>query len=246
MKLTVLGSSSSGNCYLLHNEEECLVIEAGIPFKEVKKALDFHISSIVGVLVSHEHGDHTKHCKEYLDIGIGVYASLGTYEELKREPLNYFRVLNCNNSIQLRGFKIKPFAVEHDAAEPLGFLISHKEMGTLAFITDTYYVKYRFPCVNHILVECNYSKDILDYNYETGHIHKSLRDRTMKSHFELQNCKEFLKQSDSHHLKNVVLLHLSDRNSDAKRFQEECKSVTNKPTYIAEPGLTINLDLVPF
>ena len=42
MKLRILGSSSSGNCYLLEDESECLVIEAGLPFKEVKKALDFN------------------------------------------------------------------------------------------------------------------------------------------------------------------------------------------------------------
>ena len=68
----------------------------------------------------------------------------------------------------------------------------------------------------------------------------------MKSHFELSNTKEFLRSNDSRFLKNVVLLHLSDRNSDARMFQQECQEVTSKPTYVAEPGLTVNLDLVPF
>jgi len=65
MKLTVLGSSSLGNCYLLHNERECLIIEAGIKFLEVKKALNFKISQIVGLLVSHEHGDHAAFLHEF-------------------------------------------------------------------------------------------------------------------------------------------------------------------------------------
>lgn len=246
MELTVLGSSSSGNCYLLHNKKECLVIEAGTPFKEVKKALDFDISKIVGVLVSHEHGDHAKHVKEYLKVGIGVYTSLGTYSALGIDPLHMFRVLTTNNYIQLGGFAIKPFDVEHDAAEPFGFFIHHKEMGYMAFATDTYFVKYKFADVNHILVECNYKQSIMDENFNNGAINKSLRDRTMKSHFELKNVKKFLEANNSNHLKNVVLLHLSDRNSDEKLFQNECQAVTNKPTYIAEPGLTVNLDLVPF
>ncbi len=55
MKLKVLGSGSSGNCYILHNETEALIIEAGFPFMEVKKALDFNISKIQGVVISHEH-----------------------------------------------------------------------------------------------------------------------------------------------------------------------------------------------
>lgn len=246
MELTVLGSGSSGNCYLLHNKNECLVIEAGISFKEVKKALDFNISKIVGVLVSHEHGDHAKHVKEYLKAGIGVYTSLGTYSSLGVDPLHMFRPLTTDNYIQLGGFVIKPFDVEHDATEPYGFFIYHKDMGYMVFATDTYFVKYKFPDVNQILVECNYKQSILDENYSLGIINNSLRGRTMASHFELENVKEFLRVNDTHHLKKVVLLHLSDRNSDARLFQEECQNVTNKPTYIAEPGLILNLDLVPF
>ena len=56
MFLRVLGSGSSGNCYLLESENEVLVVEAGVPFKEVKEAIDYQTSKIVGVLSSHEHG----------------------------------------------------------------------------------------------------------------------------------------------------------------------------------------------
>jgi len=55
MLLDVLGSSSKGNCYLLHNDKECLVLETGVPFMEVKKVLNFNISKVVGVCVSHAH-----------------------------------------------------------------------------------------------------------------------------------------------------------------------------------------------
>lgn len=55
MKLKVLGSSSSGNCYILENDAEALIIEAGVSFKEVKVALDFNIRKIQGVVVSHQH-----------------------------------------------------------------------------------------------------------------------------------------------------------------------------------------------
>ena len=58
MKLKVLGSSSSGNCYILESDTEALIIEAGLPFMEVKKALNFNVRKIVGVVVSHSHGDH--------------------------------------------------------------------------------------------------------------------------------------------------------------------------------------------
>ena len=49
MKLKCLGSGSSGNCYILENDSEALIIEAGIPFMTVKKALDFNINKIVAL-----------------------------------------------------------------------------------------------------------------------------------------------------------------------------------------------------
>ena len=55
MKFKVLGTGSSGNCYLIQDEKECLVVETGLPFKEVKKALDFDIGKIQGVVISHKH-----------------------------------------------------------------------------------------------------------------------------------------------------------------------------------------------
>ena len=243
MKLHVLGSSSSGNCYLLESEKECLILEAGISFKEVKKKLNFDVSKIVGLLVTHEHGDHAKYIKDYLNTGIPIVMSKGTASK----TCGYFaECVESEEHVQLGSFSIFAFEVHHDAAEPLGFLITHHEFGTLVFLTDSYYCDFRFGQPNNILVECNYKQSILDDNFGGGKINKSLRDRTMKSHFELSNTKEFLRSNDSRFLKNVVLLHLSDRNSDARMFQQECQEVTNKPTYVAEPGLTINLDLVPF
>lgn len=56
MQLTCLGSGSDGNCYLLESKDEILVIECGCSLKEVKKALNFDLSKIVGCFISHVHG----------------------------------------------------------------------------------------------------------------------------------------------------------------------------------------------
>jgi glyoxylase-like metal-dependent hydrolase (beta-lactamase superfamily II) len=55
MILDCLGSNSSGNSYLIHDDSECLVIEAGVNMSESKKALDFNIDKIRGVIISHGH-----------------------------------------------------------------------------------------------------------------------------------------------------------------------------------------------
>lgn len=56
MKLICCGSGSLGNTYLLVSEDGTLVLDAGVPFREVKVALGFNIRQIVGAVVTHEHG----------------------------------------------------------------------------------------------------------------------------------------------------------------------------------------------
>ena len=56
MFLRVISSGSSGNCYLLDDGEQILVLESGVPFKLVKEVIGYQTSKIVGVLSSHEHG----------------------------------------------------------------------------------------------------------------------------------------------------------------------------------------------
>ena len=61
MKLKVLGSNSAGNCYILENDKEALIVEAGIDFRNVKKALGFNLSKVSGAIITHQHGDHSKY-----------------------------------------------------------------------------------------------------------------------------------------------------------------------------------------
>lgn len=246
MKLRCLGSSSLGNCYLLENERECLVLEAGLPLKEVKKALDFDISKIVGALVTHEHQDHAKYVKEYQKAGIFVAMSDGTAEKIGSDDY----IIRPGYWYRYGNFNITPFPVIHDAAEPLGFIIRHNDIGTLLFASDTEYIKLNFRKLqlNHIMIECNYSQKIIDDRMHQGQTVKSLRDRVLQSHMELETCKEFIRQNRTEMLDNIILLHLSDGNSNQKQFIQEIQEVAGQSVriYAADKGLTINLDIIPF
>lgn len=250
MELTVLGSNSSGNCYVLQNGTEALVIEAGVPFMEVKKAVGFEVSKIQGVLISHEHGDHAKYVNQYLDAHVDVMASNGTLDALiekiksKQKPM----ILEPVNKVVVTvgNFKVLPFGVKHDAAEPLGFFIHHPETGNVLFATDTYYLPYTFSNLNNIIIECNYRDDILRRNIEAGRVPKLLQDRTLESHMSFKTCKETLQANDLKHVNNIVLIHLSDQNSNAVEFKNDIHAVTGKTVYIAEKGLKMNLNATPF
>ena len=246
MQLRCLGSSSSGNCYLLENETECLVLEAGLPFKEVKKVLDFNTSKIVGVLVSHEHLDHAKYFKEYQKSGIFVGMSDGTAQAIGSDDF----ILNSGYWYQYGGFTLTPFPVIHDAAEPFGFVIRHQDMGSLLFASDTEYVKQNFKKLklNHIMIECNYSQKIIDERMNSGNTAKSLRDRILQSHMELETCKGFIEANMTTQLDNVILLHLSDGNANEKVFREDIQAIVGPyiNVVVADKEVIVNLDIIPF
>lgn len=242
MVLKVLGSSSVGNCYLLENENECLVIEAGINIKHVKKALDFNVKKVNGLVVSHSHGDHSKHVKDFLMLGIKTYASKETFKNINLKL--------AHNAVQIRhkvvykigNFKIIPFELKHDVHN-LGFLINHPECGTIMFATDTYMIPYRFEKVNHYVIEANYSAVILDENIENGKLIEFVRNRIIKSHMNIDATAKFLKNADLSEVRNIVLIHLSGGNSNPDEFKNKIEGITGKNTVIASKGLNININL---
>lgn len=245
MKVKVLGSSSSGNCYLLTNENETLVIEAGVSFLEVKKALDFQISKIVGCIISHEHRDHAKYAIEYLKAGITVLCSEGTQEKISTGLLQPFKIYH-GKKVKIGNFEVMPFDIIHDAAQPFGFIIKHPECGKILFLTDTYYSEYTFKSLNHFLIEANYCQNIIKEKLESGSINLSVKRRIETSHMSIQTTKELLKANDLSQVMSICLIHLSSTNSNAQQFKSEIEALTGKMVYVADRGLEYNIDLIPF
>lgn len=243
MKLKVIASSSKGNCYILETPTWKLLLDAGVPFREIQKALDFDLRGISGCLVTHEHADHSKAVSDLLKAGIDVWMSYGTMNALELEPRHNLKIVGALQRIYfgsaLSGNHIMPFKTEHDTEEPLGFVIRVDDK-SLLYLTDSYYCRHKFVGLDYILVECNYCKDILDKNVEAG-LPEPMKKRLLSSHFELQHVKQFLEATDKQRLKDVVLIHLSDGNSDAARMKWEVEEVTEARVTVAVPGLELEL-----
>lgn len=246
MRLKVLGSSSKGNCYILYNDKESLLLECGVGFGEIKKGLNFNLRSVVGCLLTHEHGDHAKSIYDVLLSGIPVYASAGTHYALSTSGNLSARFVCDQQKFEAGSFRVMAFDVKHDCAEPLGFLINHPETGNVLFLTDTYYSQYRFSRLNNILVEANYSKEILKQKQELGLLPHIMKDRVIQSHMSIETCKELLKANDLSQVNNIVLIHLSDGNSDEQMFRDQVSKLTGKTVHIADRGMDIELNKTPF
>lgn len=231
ISITTLASSSKGNCYHITDGKTPLLLEAGIKFKEIQRMLKFQTSDIAGCLVTHEHGDHTKGLKDVLKAGIDCYMSSGTAEAVK---IVHHRIkqVKVKERFQIGTWNIMSFDVNHDVAEPLGFLMVNQAGEKLLFATDTYYIKYKFPGLTHIMIECNYSIEILDANIEKGRVPGVMKRRLLRSHFSLENVKEFFKANDLSKVQEIWLLHLSDNNSDENLFKDEIEKLTGKLVFI--------------
>ena len=240
MKLICLGSSSKGNSYLLDNGSQTLVIEAGVRLAEVKKALDFNISRIVGCVISHEHADHAGYVGDFLKYGIDVYCSPGTAEKFPKS--HRLHRVPSGVTFKVGDFKILPFEVEHDAANPFGFLINHPETGNILFLTDSYYSEFKFRNLNQIILEINYDIEIMN----TRGLHPKIKNRIITSHMSLETAKELLRSNDLSKVNNIVLIHLSDGNSHSERFKQEIEDLTGKTVTVADTGTEIELNVTPF
>jgi len=243
MRFITLGSSSTGNGYLLLTSDgEVLIIEAGVRLSQVKKALDFDLSGISGCIVSHQHNDHSRYITEYQAMGIKCFVNEQT--KLSRfGAYNYYNVNVIRERQQkaIGEFNIKPFLLEHDV-QNFGFLIHHHESGLICFLTDTAYCPFTFKNLNNILIEANYSNDIIDKKLLDGTANKFIRDRVLTYHMEFETTKAFLQANDLRQVNNIVLLHLSMDNSNKELFKKEVTELTGKQVFIAEPGLDIEFN----
>lgn len=216
MRLKCLGSSSAGNCYLLtSNNGETLILDCGIPIKEIKKGLNWNVKDVVGALCTHKHLDHSKSLNDFKPMGIPILAPyLG----------------DSRKSMNMGGFTVKPFDLTtidgnwtHTDAngEPCpiyGFLITHMEMGRMLYITDCEVVKWKFRDINHILLGVNYDKDLVDTeNPKANHV--------FRGHLSIDTACDFVKANHSDGLQNVIMCHLSSENADKDSFIEKMKKV---------------------
>lgn len=229
--IETLATGSKGNCYYITDGTTPLLLECGIKFKEVQRLLNFKTSGIKGCLLTHEHKDHCGGIKDVMKAGIDCFMSAGTKEAIGIQH-HRMKTIKAKEQFTLGTWTILPFDVQHDVSEPYGYLLVNQAGEKLLFATDTYYIKYKFKGLTHIMVECNYSMDVLNDNIEAGTVPKVMKKRLLHSHFSLENVKEFFKANDLSKVEEIWLLHLSDNNSDEALFKKEIMELTGKVVYV--------------
>ena len=214
-----LNSGSNANCYYIGNNNEAILIDAGISCRETEKRminLGLSMEKVKAVFISHEHSDHITGLagisrKYNLPVFI-TEATLGNCKvPVETSRINYFQQ---TKPIHIGTLKIIPFWKHHDAADPHSFIISNNGV-TVGVITDIGFackkvIKYFSQC-DAAFLESNYCDNML----ANGNYPYYLQERISGDRGHLSNAQalELFQHYRNENLQLLILSHLSKNNN---------------------------------
>lgn len=154
-----------------------------------------------------------------------------------------YNKLELKKQYKIGSYTVIPFEAKHDVST-MSFLIHHDECGKVVFITDSYYTPFKFNGINNWIVEANYSEKILKEKESKGITY--VTERVRRSHLSVENCIKALKSNDLSVTNNIVLIHLSDSNSDEQLFKQMVENETNKDVFVADKNQKIEFNKYKF
>jgi len=231
LRILCLGSGSTGNCYLLGQGDEYIMIECGFPFKTiVSKLLDQNVEleQIKAVVVSHSHKDHALALEDFKALGIPIFA-----------PFVAPNSEGIDKGLTLTSWaKVRAFKVVHDV-DCYGFAFLLNDKDYLLFITDTRYLqheffKYRY---HYIMIECNHVRKqleaIMDKALLEGNQSKVFKFKRQASyHLSLAGVKKILNSMKLSQTRAIFLMHLSKECCNDDLIKKEIRKKYGIPTYV--------------
>lgn len=246
VRLTVLGSGSSGNCAVVSTGRTTLLIDAGLSAKQIcvrLEAAGYSLDQIDGILLTHEHQDHTNGLEVLSSKRpLALYATALTQETLlnslkfRRAPS--WRLMNTGSAFEFQDLRIESFPVPHDAVDPVGFVIADEEsrLGVLSdvgFVTNL--IKDRLKAADSLFIEANYDTQLLEADTKRPWATKQ-RISSRHGHLSNDQAAELIECVAHPGLNHVVLGHLSDDCNDptraCQRIQESLHRVGVKETRV--------------
>lgn len=224
MRLVSIASGSSGNCIYAGSENTHILIDAGISNKRIELGLSeigLKAGEISGVVVTHEHSDHTKGlgilARKY---GVPIYGTAETLTEIGKMkylgeyPSELLRPIQPDVDFLIGDLELKPFSIDHDAANPVAYRIQHGKK-SIAVATDIgHYTQYtidHLQGLDALLLESNHDLNML----QAGPYPYYLKRRIMGDygHLSNENAGRLLNCILHENLKKILLGHLSKENN---------------------------------
>lgn len=233
MHYAALASGSKGNCHALSDGEQTLLFDAGISLRQIRSRLDglgWDSGTVRALALTHEHSDHIG------SLGVIVrhttWQILATADTLRAAeqaqgievPLSRWLELKAGQALSWDGWRLLPFTLPHDAADPVAFRIESRTFQG-AIVTDlgcpTALVADHLQDLDLLVLEANHDVDML----REGDYPPQLKARILSRVGHLSNASmaELLARVCSPRLRHLVLAHLSESNNhpDLARFAAE-------------------------
>ncbi len=217
VRLTILGSGSSGNSAFLETGNARILIDAGFSLRRIRQRLaDIGQTPemLTGILITHEHSDHIQGLPALNGkLHVPVYCNRLTREAIEfqlRTQLDC-RVFTTGAPFEIGDLSIESFSIPHDAQDPVGFLI-RTSSGSVGFLTDLGYATKlaleRVRQANVLLLEANHDVKMLQ---DCPNRPWALKQRILGRHGHLSNeaAADALEQIISAGLRHLYLGHLS-------------------------------------
>jgi len=224
--ITSLNSGSNGNCYYVGNEQEAVLIDAGISCRETEKRmlrLGLSIRNVKAIFVSHEHSDHITGipvlAKKYQ---LPVYITPPTLrsgglsiDEHLVMPFLPFETITVGE------LHVTAFPKLHDATNPHSFIVTCHNI-TVGIFTDIgvacQHVTYHFGQCHAAFLEANYDEEMLDRG--SYPIYLKRRIRGGQGHLSNKQAAELFITHRPPYMTHLILSHLSKNNNDPSIVQQ--------------------------
>ncbi|WP_282002976.1 MBL fold metallo-hydrolase [Veillonella denticariosi] len=221
LEVHVIASGSKGNCTVVKKGASVILHDAGISCRRIVNGLkELHIdmAQVEGIFVSHEHSDHIAGLQQLLKrFDIPVYTKMGTWREIqgKLDVPKHQLIPITKGSITLGNLTVEPFAVSHDAADPIGInVFSGTDKATV--VTDTGIITddilHRLDDTTLLVLEANYDPHMLQF----GPYQPFLKQRVSGNFGHLSNemAAQALLMMKRPDFMQVILAHRSENNNN--------------------------------
>lgn len=235
MKFIPHASSSKANFYELRCGSSALAIEAGLRFRQMQRAMGFHLSKLSGLLLTHCHQDHSRGVTLTATAGVEIYASGETLKAVGLWGHHRANFAIAGHHLDIGPWRVLPFEVIHDVP-CMGFLVQAPDGDQLLFGTDTAYLPVTGDGFTHLALECSWSDETL----LGGDQHPAHTARMIGSHMSVEVLIEALLANDRALLtrcREIHLLHVSDSLGDEAGFKERIQKATGVSVYVAPKGI---------
>lgn len=209
MEFKVIKTGSAGNAYLLTEKKESILIDCGATPQSILSHIPSDCS-LVGVLLTHSHGDHSKYVKKYLDCGFKVFSGKETWQTLGIHN-SYAMSVKPIEPFNVRSFALIPVPVEHDVP-CMSWVINRNTL----FVTDAVYSKYKIDTIKNVIIEINYDQETIENNCDDSFY----VERVKRTHLSLENATEYIRRLNCAKIENIIAIHTSERNANRCKIIE--------------------------